>query len=103
MKCVDAVRHHVTEIILEKAAVNDCSLIRRYFGEKNIGLINAVIGMKLQDEVMEVRNKAVQMYEMMRLESLFPIIGRRKVRQLGYDETNNWELNLKCNKSLGVL
>jgi hypothetical protein len=102
MRCNDAVRQNLTEITLETAALNYYALMKRNFGEKNISMLSALIGMKLQDDVMEVRNKEVQMCKMMSLEGLYWVIGRRKVGQLAYGETNKSKLNLKFNKSLGL-
>jgi len=89
----------LTEITVEKTALTDCALIRRNLREKTI--MNAVIGMKLQDVIMGVRNKEVQMCKVMRLESLYRVIGRRKLGRLGYSKINKLRLNLKFNKSLG--
>jgi hypothetical protein len=55
----------LTEITVEKTAVTDCAVIKGNLREKTI--LNAVIGMKLQDVIMGVRTKEVQICKVMRL------------------------------------
>jgi hypothetical protein len=88
----------LTEITVERTPFTDCAVIKRNLREKTI--LKTVIGMKLQDVIMGVRNKEVQMCKVMRLEGLYRVIGRRKLGRLGYCKINNLRLNLKFNKSL---
>ena len=90
----------MSEITVERTALTYCAVIRRNLREKTIP--NAVIGMKLQDVIMGVRNKEAQMCKMMRLEGFYRVIGRRKLVQLGYSRINCLRLTLIFNKSLGL-
>jgi len=77
----------LTEITVEKTALTDCAVIKRNLREKSI--LNALIGMKLQDVIMGVRNKELQMCKVMRLEGLYRVTGRRKLGRLGYSKIKN--------------
>jgi hypothetical protein len=89
----------LTEITAQNTALTDCAVIKRNLREQTI--LNAVIGMKLQDVIMGVRNNELQMCKVMLLEGLYRVIGRRKLGRLGYRKINNFRLNFKFNKLLG--
>jgi hypothetical protein len=76
----------LTEITVDKIALTYFAVIQRNLREKTV--LNAVIGMKLQDAIMGVRNKEAQMCNMMRPEGLYRVIGRRKLGQLEYSKIN---------------
>jgi hypothetical protein len=91
----------LTEIPVEETALNDCAVIKRHLREKAI--LCAVIGMKLQYVIMEVRNKEVQMCKMMRLGGLCCVIRRGRLGRLGYSKINNLNLFLILRKGDSLL